>query len=64
MLLAQVEDACRAGASGAIVGRTLFDEAITDDPEAAERALLQTSLPLLGRLTAVVQEYGRPWRQR
>jgi len=64
VLLAQVEDACRAGASGAIVGRTLFDEAVTADPAAAERALQEVSLPLLERLSGVVQEYGRPWRQR
>ena len=39
VLEAQIEDACRAGASGFIVGRTLFDAALVADSAESERAL-------------------------
>lgn len=49
-LVAQVEEACAAGARGAIVGRTLFDGALTADAEARERALAIDAPALLARL--------------
>lgn len=62
-LLRQVRDACAAGASGAIVGRTLFDAALTLDPRECETALVDTGIPLLEALTSAVQS-GRPVRGR
>jgi len=41
VLEGQVEDACRAGASGFIVGRTLFDAALVPDEAESERALAE-----------------------
>jgi tagatose 1,6-diphosphate aldolase len=60
----QVEEACAAGASGFIVGRTLFDGALVEDRAAADRALAETSRPLLERLAASARLLGTPWRRR
>ncbi|MEJ7664573.1 MAG: hypothetical protein WKG07_36175 [Hymenobacter sp.] len=40
---ARSRTACAAGASGFIVGRTLFDGALVADRAAADRALVETS---------------------
>ena len=63
-LEAQVRDACGGGASGFVVGRTLFNEAIVEDFGEAQRILEERSLPLLGRLAAVAQESAIPIRRR
>ncbi|CAA9550087.1 MAG: hypothetical protein AVDCRST_MAG79-2628 [uncultured Thermoleophilia bacterium] len=60
----QVEEACAAGASGFIVGRTLFDGALVADRAAADRSLVETSVPLLERLAATARRLGTPWRER
>jgi tagatose-1,6-bisphosphate aldolase len=60
----QVEEACAAGASGFIVGRTLFDAALVADRAVADRALTETSRPLLERLAATARRVGTPWRER
>jgi tagatose-1,6-bisphosphate aldolase len=60
----QIEDACRAGASGFIVGRTLFDAGLVTDPEESRRALLSHSRPLLERLAAIAERLATPWRER
>lgn len=60
----QIEDACRAGASGFIVGRTLFDAGLVTDPEGSRRALLSHSRPLLERLAAIAEGFATPWRER
>ena len=64
VLEAQIDDACRAGASGFIVGRTLFDAALLPDPAASEQALAETCRPLLERLAAAAQRLAQPWRRR
>lgn len=64
VLEAQIDDACRAGASGFIVGRTLFDAALLPDAEASQRALEDTCRPLLERLVAAAERLAQPWRQR
>jgi tagatose 1,6-diphosphate aldolase len=64
VIAGQIEDACRGGASGFIVGRTLFDAALVADPEASRRALEQRSRPLLERLAAIADELAVPWRER
>lgn len=60
----QIEDACRAGASGFIVGRTLFDAGLVTDPEESRRALVEHSRPLLERLAAIAERLATPWRER
>jgi tagatose 1,6-diphosphate aldolase len=60
----QVADACMAGASGFIVGRTLFDAALVADPADSERALDEVCRPLLERLAAIAQRRAQPWRTR
>ncbi len=60
----QVVDACAAGASGFIVGRTLFGPALLPDVTSSNRALLETSLPLLENLGSLARKHARPWRQR
>jgi tagatose 1,6-diphosphate aldolase len=60
----QIEDACRAGASGFIVGRTLFDAGLVVDPDESRRALLTRSRPLLERLAAIAERLAVPWRER
>jgi tagatose 1,6-diphosphate aldolase len=64
VLEGQIEDACRAGASGFIVGRTLFDAALVPDEAASERALRETCRPLLERLAATAERLAQPWRDR
>jgi len=60
----QVAEACAAGASGFIVGRTLFDAALVEDDDASRGVLREVSAPLLGRLAAVARERAVPWRAR
>jgi len=60
----QIEEACTAGASGFIVGRTLWDAALVEDAAAAERALETVSRPLLDRLATIARRSARPWRER
>jgi len=60
----QIEDACRAGASGFIVGRTLFDAGLVTDPDESRRALVSHSRPLLERLAAIAEALATPWRER
>lgn len=60
----QVRDACRAGASGFIVGRTLFNDALVDDARDASHVLRDESLPLLVRLGEIARDEGTAWRSR
>ena len=60
----QVGEACRAGASGFIVGRSLWEGAISSDPTAAQAALEAEAIPLLQRLAATARASGQPWRAR
>jgi tagatose 1,6-diphosphate aldolase len=60
----QIEDACRAGASGFIVGRTLFDAGLVTDADESRRALETRSRPLLERLAAIAERLATPWRER
>lgn len=64
VLEAQIADACRAGASGFIVGRTLFDAALVEDRAASEAALREVALPMLARFSAAARAHARPWRER
>ena len=64
VLAGQIEDACGAGASGFIVGRTLFDAALVEDEAASERALAESCRPLLVRLAEIAERLAQPWRAR
>ena len=64
VLEGQIEDACRAGASGFIVGRTLFDAALVADENDSLRALAEQCRPLLERLAATAERLATPWRER
>jgi tagatose 1,6-diphosphate aldolase len=60
----QITEACAAGACGFIVGRTLWDAALVEDEDVAERVLRETSRPLLERLALVARRHARAWRER
>jgi tagatose-1,6-bisphosphate aldolase len=60
----QVAVACRAGASGVLVGRSVWAEAATM-PAAARDAFLETTgRARLARLVSLVDEVAAPWRPR
>jgi sulfofructosephosphate aldolase len=59
---AAVEAACRAGASGFLAGRAIWSDLVTEDDPAP--LLRERSLPRLQRLAAIVDEHGRPWREK
>jgi tagatose 1,6-diphosphate aldolase len=61
---AQVETACLAGASGVLVGRSVWAEAATMAPEARDSFLMSTGRERLGRLVRLVDRVGRPWPSR
>jgi tagatose-1,6-bisphosphate aldolase len=63
-LLRQVEEACRAGASGFIVGRTIWSDALVADPAERERVLRERARERLERLAAVARAHATPWRAR
>jgi tagatose-1,6-bisphosphate aldolase len=60
----QIGDACAAGASGFIVGRTLWDAGLVADEQESEAALRDVSRPLLERLADVARRQAQPWRER
>jgi sulfofructosephosphate aldolase len=57
-----VEAACRAGASGFLAGRAIWSD-LVDEPDPAPK-LREVALPRLERLAAIVDEHGRPWREK
>ena len=61
---AQVETACHAGASGVMVGRSVWAEAATMEPPARDRFLASTSRERLARLVRIVDIAGKPWHAR
>lgn len=64
LLTEQVTIACASGASGFIVGRTVFDPGLVADPAASETALRERSLPMFARLAEAARRHARPWRER
>jgi sulfofructosephosphate aldolase len=57
-----VEAACRGGASGMLAGRAVWTATLgADDPT---QRLRERSVPRLRELAAVVDEHGRPWREK
>jgi len=61
---AQVEAACEAGASGVVVGRSVWAGAATLPPPARDRFLASTGRDRLRRLADLVDAVGRPWHER
>ena len=61
----QVELACRAGASGFLGGRAIWQEAVTmTDREERRRFLEITAVKRLLELKEAVRRFGRPWYQK
>lgn len=60
----QAETACAAGASGVLVGRSVWAEAATLAPEARDAFLATTGRARLQRLVDLVERVGRPWDAR
>ena len=61
---AQVAAACQAGASGVLVGRSVWAEAATMAPAARDGFLLTNGRERLRRLADLVDRAGRPWHER
>lgn len=60
---AQTEVACRSGASGVLVGRSVWGGAVSLPATDRERWLRSEGAARLGRLAEIVEREGRPWRQ-
>jgi tagatose 1,6-diphosphate aldolase len=60
----QIQQACAAGASGFVVGRTLWDEALVADAAESQAYLRDTSRPYLERIGALARAHATPWRER
>ena len=60
----QVRAACEAGASGVLVGRSVWAEAATMAPAERDAFLAPTGRTRLARLAALVDELAAPWRPR
>jgi sulfofructosephosphate aldolase len=59
---AAVEAACKGGASGMLAGRAVWTATLAqDDPT---HLLRERSVPRLQQLGAIVDEHGRPWREK
>jgi tagatose 1,6-diphosphate aldolase len=61
---AQVSSACDVGASGVLVGRSVWAEAATMEPAARDAFLATTGRERLGRLADLAEAAGRPWHER
>jgi len=61
---AQVSTACDAGASGILVGRSVWAEAATMAPVERDAFLGTIGRERLGRLADLVDTVGRPWHSR
>jgi len=61
---AQVAAACEAGASGVLVGRSVWAEAATMEPAARTEFLMSTGRERLRRLADLADRAGRPWHER
>lgn len=61
---AQVEVACRAGASGVLVGRSVWAPSAMLAPRERDAWLAGEGRARLERLVSLVDRLGRPWRER
>lgn len=58
----QIEVACRAGASGYIAGRSLWQEGIPLPPEKRRAWLEEVAAARLDHLVQIADRHARPWR--
>lgn len=61
---AQTEVACRAGASGVLVGRSVWGDGVVLPPAEREAWLASEGVARMQRLVDIVEREGTPWRQR
>ena len=61
---AQVATACSAGASGVLVGRSVWAEAATMKAAERDAFLATTGRERLSRLAVLAEATGRPWHER
>ena len=61
---AQTEVACRAGASGVLVGRSVWKESVTMVGDERDTWLATEAVARMQRLVDIVEAEGRPWRER
>jgi tagatose-1,6-bisphosphate aldolase len=61
---AQTETACRAGASGVLVGRSVWGDGVVLPPAERDTWLATEGVARMGRLVEIVERDGRPWRDR
>jgi tagatose-1,6-bisphosphate aldolase len=61
---AQTEVACRAGASGVLVGRSVWGEGVVLPPAERDAWLAGEGVARMQRLVDIVEREGRPWRER
>jgi tagatose-1,6-bisphosphate aldolase len=59
----QTEIACRAGASGFLAGRAIWQEAPGMPAAEQDEFLANTSVQRLQELTSIANQHGRPWTQ-
>jgi tagatose 1,6-diphosphate aldolase len=60
----QVEVACQAGASGVLVGRSVWAEASRLSGVDRQRFLATEGVERLRRLVSIIEAHGRPWHHR
>jgi tagatose 1,6-diphosphate aldolase len=60
----QVKIACEHGASGFMVGRALWREAVTTSPDERDGVLERLVRPRFRELAAIAREHGRDWAVR
>lgn len=61
---AQTEIACKAGASGVIVGRAVWAEAVERDGEARRNFLHGTARERMAHLASICEQHATPWYER
>lgn len=61
---AQADVACRAGASGVLVGRSVWGDGVTLPPGERDAWLAGEGVARMQRLVDIVEREGMPWRQR
>jgi tagatose-1,6-bisphosphate aldolase len=61
---AQAEVACRAGASGVLVGRSVWGDGVVLPPTERDAWLASEGVARMQRLVDIVEREGKPWRER
>lgn len=61
---AQTEVACAAGASGVLVGRSVWKESVAMAPSERDAWLEREGVARMQRLVDIVEATARPWRER